>query len=109
MNTSRHDRERDRIAADWLNLRPFCCAGCGDEKQFPREANIVTEATYGGGLRADIAAVGIDAKVMGVVEVIDQHGPSPRALDEQSKLDFAYYRLINVPRAPNRRNVADEI
>ena len=109
MNTSRHDRERDRIAADWLNLCPFCCAGCGDEKQFPREANIVTEATYGGGLRADIAAVSIDGQAMGVVEVIDQHGPSDRALEEQRKLDFAYYRLLNVPKPPKRRNVADEI
>ena len=109
MNMSRHDRERDRIAGDWLNFCPFFCAGCGEEKRFPREANIVTEATYGGGLRADIAAVGIDGQVMGVVEVIDQHRPSPRALTEQSKLDFAYYRLLNVPQPPKRRNVADEI
>ena len=109
MNRSRHDRERDQIAADWLHLCPFVCAGCGDEKWFPREATVVTEATYGGGLRADIAAVTIDRQVIGVVEVIDQHGPSPRALDEQGKLDFAYYRLLNVPKAPKRRNVADDI
>ena len=68
----------------------------------------MTEAAYGGGLRADIAAVGIDGQVMGVVEVIDQHGPSDRALEEQSKLDFAYYRLLNVPKPPKRRNIADE-
>ena len=109
MNMSRHDRERDQIAADWLNLRSFVCAGCGDEKRFPSEATVVTETAYGGGLRADIAAVGIDGQVMGVVEVIDQHRPSPRALTEQSKLDFAYYRLLNVPQPPKRRNVADEI
>ena len=109
MNMSRHDRERDRIAGDWLNLRSFVCAGCGDEKRFPCEAAVVTETAYGGGLRADIAAVGIDGQVMGVVEVIDQHRPSPRALTEQSKLDFAYYRLLNVPQPPKRRNVADEI
>ena len=49
MNISRHDRERGQIAADWLNLRSFVCAGCGDEKRFPREAAIVTETAYGGG------------------------------------------------------------
>ena len=109
MNMSRHDRERDQIAADWLNLCPFFCAGCGDEKRFPSEATVVTETAYGGGLRADIAAVGIDGQVIGVVEVIDQHRPSPRALTEQSKLDFAYYRLLNIPQPPKRRNVADGI
>ena len=83
MNMSRHDRERDQIAADWLNLRSFVCAGCGDEKRFPSEATVVTETAYGGGLRADIVAVGIDGQVMGVVEVIDQHRPSPRALTER--------------------------
>ena len=109
MSTSRHDHARDHIAANWSNLRAFVCAGCGDEKRFPSEANIVTEAAYGGGLRADIAAVGIDGQVMGIVEVIDRHGPSDRALEEQRKLDFAYYRLLNVPKPPKRRNVADEI
>ena len=49
MNMSRHDRERDQIAADWLNLRSFVCAGCGDEKRFPSEATVVTETAYGGG------------------------------------------------------------
>ena len=101
MSTSRHDHERDHIAVNWLNLRSFVCAGCGDEKRFPSEATIVTETAYGGGLRADIAAVGIDGQIIGVVEVIDQHRPSPRALTEQSKLDFAYYRLLNVPQPPN--------
>ena len=109
MSMSRHDRERDRIAAEWLSICPFFCAGCGEEKRFPREANAVTEATYGGGLRADIAAVGIDGQVIGVVEVIDQHRPSDRALEEQGKLDFAYYRLLNAPKPPKRHNVADNI
>ena len=109
MSTSRHDRERDHIAAHWLDLHSFVCAGCGDEKRFPNEATIMAEAGYGGGLRADIAAVDIDGQVIGVVEVIDQHGPSSRALEEQSKLAFAYYRLINLPMPPKRRNIADEI
>ena len=109
MSASRHDRQRDRIAANWLNLPSFVCAGCMEVKGLPRDAAVVAEASYGGGLRADIALLGIDGKVMGVVEVIDHHGPSPRALEEQSKLAFAYYRLLNVRKPPKRHNVADEI
>ena len=109
MSASRHDRQRDRIAANWLNLPSFVCAGCMEEKTFPKDAAVVAEASYGGGLRADIALLGIDGHVEGIVEVIDHHGPSPRTLEEQSKLAFAYYRLLNVRKPPKRHNVADEI
>ena len=63
MSASRHDRQRDRIAANWLNLPSFVCAGCMEEKTFPKDAAVVAEASYGGGLRADIALLGIDGHV----------------------------------------------
>ena len=63
-----------------------------------------TEAPYGGGLRADVGVVGFDGKLSGVVEVIDQHPPTPRALSEQGSLDFAYYRLLNLPSPPKRQH-----
>ena len=109
MGKSRHDRERDRIAVDWLVSLPFVCDGCGAVKQFPSDLTVLTEVQYSGGLRADIGAVGIDGRVIGVVEVIDKHRPSPSAFAEQSRLDFAYYRLINLPVPPKRRNINDEI
>ena len=109
VSRSRHDRERDRIAESWLSLGSFICDGCRDEKQFPRGSAVIKEARYGGGLRADIAAVGNDGQVMGVVEVIDQHPPTPRALAEQGSLDFAYYRLLNLPSPPKRRSIDHDI
>ena len=63
------------------------------------------EAQYGGGSRADIG-VTISGRVIGAVEVIDQHEPSPRAIEEQEKLAFAYYRLLNVPKPPKRRSIS---
>ena len=44
-----------------------------------------------------------------MVEVIDQHAPTPRALAEQGNLDFAYYRLLNLPSPPKRRSIDHEI
>ena len=75
----------------------------------PGDAEVATEVSYGGGLRADIAAAGIDGQIMGVMEVIDQHRPTPRALAEQGKLVFAYYVLLNQPSPPKRRSIGDEI
>ena len=49
----------------------------------------------------DVGVVGFDGKLSGVVEVIDQHPPTPRALAEQGSLDFAYYRLLNLPSPQN--------
>ena len=109
MSESRHDRERDRIAADWLDLTPFVCDICEAECEFPRNLTIVTEAQYAGRLRADVGATGIDGSVIGVVEVIDTHGPTPHAFAEQSKLEFAYYRILNPPTSPKRRSIGYEI
>ena len=109
MSTSRHDRERDRIAADWLIHPPFVCDVCEAECEFPRNLTIITEAQYAGRLRADVGAAGSDGQMIGVVEVIDTHGPTPHAFAEQSKLEFAYYRVLNPPTRPKRRSIDDEI
>ena len=109
MDKSKHDIERDRISANWLTLPSFVCGGCSVVKQFPRGLTVLTEVRYSGGLRADIGVVNIDGRVIGIVEVIDTHRPSPSAFAEQSKLDFAYYRLINFPVPPKRRSINDEI
>lgn len=109
MSKSRHDRERDRIAADWSILPPFTCDVCEAECEFPRNLTAITEAQYAGRLRADVGATGSDGQVVGVVEVIDTHGPTPHAFAEQSKLEFAYYRILNPPTGPKRRNINSEI
>ena len=106
---SKHDKERDFIAANWLVSSSFVCDGCNAVKQFPRDLTVLTEVRYSGGLRADIGAVDIDGRVIGVVEVIDKHRPSPSAFAEQSRLDFAYYRLINLPVPSKRRSINVEI
>ena len=109
MSKSRHDRERDRIADDWLVSPSFVCDVCGAECDFPRNLTIATEAQYGGRLRADVGAMGSDSLVIGVVEVIDSHGPTPHAFAEQSKLEFAYYRILDPPAGPKRHRINDEI
>ena len=109
MGKSRHDRERDRIAAEWVSHPSFVCDACEAERKFPRNLTIATEVQYSGRLRADIGATGSDGRVMGVVEVIDTHGPTPHAFTEQSKLEFAYYRILNPPTRPKRRHIDDEI
>lgn len=92
-----------------MSLGSFICGGCQDEKQFPNGSAVITETPYGGGLRADIGVFGFDGKLSAVVEVIDQHPPTPRALAEQGSLDFAYYRLLNLPSPPKRRSIDQEI
>ena len=109
MRKSRHDTERDRIAADWLVSPSFVCDVCDAESDFPRNLNVATEVQYAGRLRADIGAIGSDGQVVGVVEVIDSHGPTPHALSEQGKLQFAYYRILDPPTGPKRRRIVDEI
>ena len=103
MSKSRHDRERDRIAAEWSTTPPFICDVCESECEFPQNLTIATEAQYAGRLRADIGVAVSDGQVIGVVEVIDTHGPTPHAFTEQSKLEFAYYRLLSLPAPPKRR------
>ena len=97
------------MAANWLSLGSFICGGCLDEKQFPSGSAVKTEAPYGGGLRADVGVFGFDGKLLGVVEVIDRHPPTPRALAEQGSLDFAYYRPLDFPSPPKRRSIDREI
>ena len=109
MGKSRHDRERDRIAVDWLTHPPFVCDVCEAECEFPRNLTAITEAQYAGRLRADVGATGSDGRVIGVVEVIDTHGPTTHAFAEQSKLEFAYYRILNPPTRPKRRSIDNEI
>ena len=92
-----------------MSLGAFICGGCRDEKQFPSGSAVITEAPYGGGLRADVGVFGFDGKLSGVVEVIDQHPPTVRALSEQGSLDSAYYRLLNLPSPPKRRSIDHEI
>ena len=91
---SLHDAERDRIAADWSELTPFNCAGCTEERTFPRAVRIGTEVHYEGRLRVDVAAIATSGKVTGVVEVVHSHPPSDQALAAQESLGFAYYRII---------------
>ncbi|MDE0268025.1 MAG: hypothetical protein OXI96_03185 [Acidimicrobiaceae bacterium] len=109
MSQSRHDRERDRIAADWSSNPSFICDGCELEYKFPRNLTITTESRYAAGSRADVVATGTDGRVVGVVEVVDTHRPTPRALAEQNKLDFAFYRLLSLPSPPKKRSIDDEI
>jgi hypothetical protein len=104
MSKSKHDQERDRIAADWLTHPSFICDGCGVECNFPGNLSISTEIRYAGGLRADVGATGTDGRLIGVVEVIDTSGPTPRAFAEQSKMGFAYYRHLTPPPIPKSLN-----
>ena len=104
MRKSKHDQERDRIAADWLTLPSFICDSCGVECNFPDNLSITTERRYADGLRADVGATGTDGRLIGVVEVIDTSRPTPRAFAEQSKMGFAYYRLLTPPYMPKSRN-----
>ena len=109
MSVSRHNMERERISADWLRLPPFVCDVCEAEYEFPRNLTVVTEAQYAGRLRADIGAFDIYGQMVGIVEIMDTHRPTPRALSEQSKLEFAYYRILNPPIRPKRHNIDGEI
>lgn len=109
MDLSKHDSERNRIIADWVSLPSFVCDGCRSEYSFPQSLSIMAEARYANGLRADIGAVDLTGRLVGVVEVIDTSRPTPRAFEEHSKLDFAYYCLLNLPRPPRHRRVDDEI
>ena len=94
---SLHDTERDRIAAEWLQLPPFICAGCDQQKTFPRSPHIETEVRYEERLRADVGAIDETGRVAGVVEVVYSHPPSQQALAAQESLGFAYYRLLPLP------------
>lgn len=105
MDLSKHDRERNRIITDWLLFPSFLCDGCRDEHPFPSDLTIVAETRYADGLRADVGALDMVGRLVGVVEVIDTSRPTPRAFAEQSKLDFAYYRLLNLPHPPRRGGI----
>ena len=107
MNKSRHDKERDYIASNWQDVSPFTCAACQMERQLPERCVVRTEATYGGGLRADLAFLDESGNTLGVIEVIDTHPPTEQALIMQEKLSFAYYRLINRRTSPKRRSWDD--
>lgn len=109
MELSAHDRERDLVMVDWLSSSSFVCDGCMVTCRFPQNLSIAAEVRYADGLRADIGAKDTTGRLVGVVEVIDTSRPTPRAFAAQSRLDFAYYRLLNLPRPPKRRSVDDEI
>ena len=96
-NKSLHDTERDRIASSWTQLAPFDCAACKEQKSFPPTTKVAIEVTFDGRLRADVAAIGADGQVVGVVEVVYSHPPSERVLASQENLGFAYYRLLPLP------------
>lgn len=104
---SRHDQERDYIAANWRSLSLFTCAVCQTERGFPNHCIVRTEAVYGGGLRADIAFFDTNRSLLGTIEIIDTHPPSIQSIATQEKLPFAYYRLLN-PRTSAKRRKFDE-
>ena len=109
MNETRHDRERDYIASNWRDVSPFTCAACQTERQLPERCVVRTEATYGGGLRADLAFLDASKNLLGVIEVIDTHSPSEQAFEMQEKLSFAYYRLLGRGRSAKRQRFDDEL
>ncbi len=94
---SLHDMERDRIALNWDTLPEFSCAVCETSKPFLSLVTIRTEVRFSGRLRADVAALDISGRVIGVVEVVRSHPPSELVLSEQEKLEFAYYRFLTPP------------
>ena len=109
MTQTRHDQERDYIAANWRNVSPITCAVCRTERDLPDRCAVRTEATYVGGLRADLAFFDARGNLLGVIEVIDTNHPSEQALAIQETLPFAYYRLLNPRTSPKRRKFHDEL
>lgn len=93
---SRHDIERDRIAATWAQLSPVRCAVCREELAFP-PASTNIEVQYDGRLRADVGAFDGGGQLLGVVEVVRSHPPTERAIAAQKNLGFAYYRKLPLP------------
>ena len=109
LNKSRHDQERDYIAANWRSISPLTCAACQTDGELPRCCKVRTEAIYDGGLRADVAFFDASENLLGVIEVIDTNPPSKRALAVQEKLQFAHYRLLSPRTSAKRRKFRDEL
>ncbi|MXY45572.1 MAG: hypothetical protein F4Y44_01050 [Chloroflexi bacterium] len=76
---------------------------CQTEISFPQRCIAKTEAFYHGRLRADLAFFDWDKRLLGIIEVIDTHPPTPEAFAVQKNLPFAYYRLLRYRSAPKRR------
>ena len=95
-----HNAERDRIARECATLE-FTCAACQEQRRIPPVTRVATEVRYKGLLRADIGAFDTDGAVLGVIEVIRTHPPSPAAFAAQSELGFTYYREMNFRSADN--------
>ena len=109
LNQTRHDQERDYIAENWRHLTPLTCAACRAERELPERCAVRTEATYGGGLRADLAFFDARGVLLGVIEVIDTHPPTEKAFAMQEKIPFVYYRLLNPRTSAKSRKFHDEL
>ena len=90
MAVTKHNATRDHIAGCYNLLPPLNCRLCGRMAAPPLSANVVTEYR-GDGWRADVAALGANGKPVAVVEVIDTHPPTARALESQRNLPAAFY------------------
>ena len=104
-----HDKERDYIATNWLNMESPSCDMCRVEMTFPNKHCLVrTEFVYSGRLRADLAFWDVTSEsLLGVIEVIDTSPPSATVIAVQETLPFAYYRLLS-PRTSAKRRIFEE-
>ena len=49
---------------------------------------------HDGRLRADVPALDVDGRILGVIEVIRTNAPDERKMEEQARLGFAYRRVL---------------
>ena len=108
VHKSTHDQERDFIAANWRSIGSATCAACQAEMVFPHRSIVKTEALYHNRLRADLAFFDSNKRLLGIIEVIDTHPPTPEAFSVQERLPFAYYRLLRYRMKPKRRGWEDD-
>jgi hypothetical protein len=109
IHKTRHNQERDFILANWESIDSATCAVCQSNLSFPQRCIVRIEAFYHGRLRADLAFFNSNKRLMGIIEVIDTHPPTPEAFAAQESLPFAYYRLLRYRATPKRQTSKHDI